>query len=334
MKFSLGLWLMVFCLGMAAPHASALNLEEYPELGAFINEMAEKHQFSTAELINWFKQAEIRPEVVEAMEKPKEALPWFEYKKNFVTDENVRKGIGFWKKNTRALARANDEFGVAPEIIIAVLGVETQYGKHTGRFPSFDTLTTLMLKYSPRKEFFRSELKEYLLLARELEINPLSIKGSYAGAIGIAQFMPSSYRAFAVDFDGDRKPDLNRKEDAIGSVANYFKQHGWKAGEPIADDAKIDGLRYGEIENQGAEPKYNVQQLRKYGIIPVQAVDKNQLAALIILEDQAGPLYRLGYYNFYVITRYNRNKNYAMAVYELSQLIRKQYDETVADDCL
>jgi len=334
MKFIFASWLMAFCITMAAPNASALNLDEYPELGAFINEIAEKHQFSTVELTNWFRQAEIRPEVVDAMEKPKEALPWSEYKKIFVTDENVRNGIEFWQKNVQTLVRANDQFGVAPEIIIAILGVETQYGKHTGRFPILDALTTLMLKYSPRKEFFRHELTEYLLLTRELAIDPLSIKGSYAGAIGIAQFMPSSYRAYAVDFDGDRKRDLNRKEDAIGSVANYFKQHGWKAGEPIANEAKIDGLRFSEIENQGPEPKYDVKQLRKYGIVPVQTVDKNQLAALITLEDQAGPLYRLGYNNFYVITRYNRNKNYAMSVYELSQLIRKQYDETIANDCL
>jgi membrane-bound lytic murein transglycosylase B len=334
MKFILGLCLIVFCLGIAAPRASALNPDEYPELGVFINEMVEKNQFSAAELNNWFKQAEIRPEIVEAMEKPKEALPWFEYKKIFVTNENVRNGTEFWKKNAQALARANDEFGVAPEIVIAILGVETQYGKHTGRFLIFDALTTLMLKYSARKEFFRSELKEYLLLARELEFSPLSIKGSYAGAIGIAQFMPSSYRAYAVDFDGDKKRDLNRKEDAIGSVANYFKRHGWKAGEPVTDEAKIDGLSYGEIENQGMEPKYDVKELRKYGITPVQTVDKNQLAALIVLQDQAGPLYRLTYNNFYVITRYNRSKNYAMAVYELSQLIRKQYDETVANNCL
>ncbi len=316
-----------------APTAYALNLEEYPELTGFIKEMAAKKNFSADELADWFKKVELRPEVVEAMEKPKEALPWSEYKKIFLTDENVRKGVEFWNKNRAALARANAEFGVAPEIIIAILGVETQYGKHTGRFPIFDALTTLAFTYPPRKEFFRRELEEYLLLTRELGISPLSIKGSYAGAIGIAQFMPSSYREYAVDFDGDRKRDLNQQEDAIGSVANYFKRHGWKAGEPITNEARVDGARHSEIENQGTEPKYKIDELRKYGVTPVRAVDKNQLTLLIALDDDAGPLYRLGYNNFYVITRYNRNINYAMAVSELSRLIRKQYDEQTASRC-
>jgi membrane-bound lytic murein transglycosylase B len=307
--------------------ARAVELDDYPRLQLFMDEMASRHDFDLKQLARWFADAEIRDDILDAIRRPKENLPWHEYRPLFVNDERRRPGLAFWRAHAETLARAEVEYGVPAEIIVSILGVETRYGRQTGRYRAFDALTTLMLRYPERSDFFRNELAEFLLLSRELGVSPLGIKGSYAGALGAPQFMPSSYRHYAVDFSGDRRRDLlNNIEDTIGSVANFLKQHGWQRDEPIVGEVQLEGSMYSWLENNGTEPRISIKYLSRYGIRPVIDTGPRELAALVRLEGEAGPVYRLGYNNFYVITRYNRSKNYAMAVVELAQDLRRLYD--------
>ena len=321
--------LSLACLLVAvSPRAHALNVDKYPALQNLIAEMADQYGYAPQQLRKTFRCARIRPEIVEAMERPKELLPWYEYSNIFLTEENVQRGARFWKKHASALARADEEYGVPAEIVVAIIGVETQFGRNKGNIPIIDALTTLTLEYPARSAFFRRELTEFLLLARELNINACRFKGSYAGAMGLPQFMPSNYRRFAVDFDSDGKRDiLASPEDAIGSVAYYLKQHGWETGAPVADEAHLEGTLYFWIEKLGLKPALPVRQLARYGIFPRRPDNTEMRAALISLEGEYGPFYRLGYNNFYVITRYNHNKRYAMAVYELGERIRQRLEE-------
>ena len=329
MRFSTLGALALTCLALvAAPRAHALNVDKYPALRSFIADMADRHGYSDPQLRRVFRCARIRPEIIEAMERPKELLPWYEYSNIFLTEENVQRGVRFWKKHAAALTRARERYGVAPEIVVAIIGVETQFGRNQGGYLILDSLATLMLDYPPRSAFFRQELTEFLLLARELDVDPCRFKGSYAGAMGLPQFMPSNYRRYAVDFDSDGKRDiLASPEDAIGSVAHYLKQHGWETGAPVADEAHLEGTLYFWIEKLGLKPALPVRQLTRYGIFPRRPDNTERHAALISLEGEYGPFYRLGYNNFYVITRYNHNKRYAMAVYEMGERIRQRMEE-------
>jgi len=326
MKSITGLLLLVpLCCSLFISPAHAVRVEENPALRSLMDEMESKHGFNRKELEDWLSQVEIRDDIIEAVYRPKENLPWYEYRKLFVNDERARRGLAFWKANAAAVFRAGSEYGVPPEIVVAILGIETFYGRQGGHYRVLDALVTLTLRYPERSDFFRNQLIEFLLLARELGVSPLSLKGSYAGAMGIPQFIPSSYRSYAVDFDGDSKRDLTDVDDAIGSVANFLKQHGWKRDEPIVGEVKLDGSMYAWLENNGLEPRISVQHLSRYGILPVQRIDARQLAALVMLEGETAPIHRLGYNNFYVITRYNRSKNYSMAVVELSEMLHKLY---------
>jgi peptidoglycan lytic transglycosylase B len=320
------LWLAGLLVA-ASPCAHALNVDKYPELQSLVSEMADQFGFAPQKLRKTFRCARIRPEIIEAMERPKELLPWYEYSNIFLTDESVQRGARFWKTHEAALTRANEKYGVPPEIIVAILGVETQYGRHKGNIAILDALTTLTLKYPSRAAYFRRELTEFLLLARELDMNACRITGSYAGAMGMPQFMPSNYRRFAVDFDANGARDiLESPGDSIGSVAVYLKEHGWEAGAPVADDANLEGTRYFWIEKLGIKPALSVRELARYGIFPRRDENTERRAALISLEGEYGPFYRLGYNNFYVITRYNHSKRYAMVVYELGERIRKRME--------
>lgn len=306
----------------------AVDFKSYPALRALAGELAENHGFSVEQLQQVFRCATLRPDIIEAIERPKELLPWHEYRKIFVTEDSARRGVQFWKQHATDIARARERYGVAPEIIVAIIGVETRYGRSQGTYPVLDALTTLMLKYPPRSDFFRGELGEFLLLTRETGVDPCQIKGSYAGAMGLPQFIPSSYRRLAVDFDGDGQRDLlESTADAIGSVAHYLHINGWEAGAPMIEEARLEGTLYFWIEKLGLKPALSVRQLAGYGVFPRHREDPERRAALISLEGEYGPFHRLGYNNFYVITRYNHNKRYAMAVVELSQLIRQRLEE-------
>ncbi len=325
----IGGFILLFAV-LATP-AAAVPVDDYPVLRALIDALAERHGFERAELRRWFAAATLRPEIVAAIEQPREALPWHEYRRGFVTEERVRLGMRFWKEHRRALARAEREHGVPAELIVAIIGIETRYGTRTGSHGVLDALVTLTLNYPRRAEFFRRELEEFLLLARELKLDPLAVKGSYAGALGIPQFMPSSYRQYAVDFDNDGARDLLRSgDDAIGSVALFLRRHGWTPGQPVVDVARVEGAPAAGPRPPGLEPVLTLREWLNHGVAPREAEagtpPAERAAALITLEGESGPLYHLGYHNFYVITRYNQSKNYAMAVYELARLIRQRYD--------
>ncbi len=321
--------LSLACLALAGiVPAQAIELKKYPALQDFAAEMEQQYGFSKTELRSAFRCVRIRPEIVEAMERPKELLPWYEYRQIFLTEDNVRRGVQFWDEHAATLARAAQQYGVPPEIIVAILGVETRFGQHAGNYPVLDALTTLTLDYPARSDFFRGQLQQYLLLARELDADPCRLKGSYAGAMGLPQFIPSSYRRYAVDFDGDGKRDIIASpDDAIGSVAYYLQENGWKPGAPVMEDVHLEGTLYFWIEKLGLKPVLPAGQLLNYGIFPRRLDDKDQRAALISFEGDYGPFYRLGYNNFYVITRYNHNKRYALAVYELGESIRQRREK-------
>lgn len=314
---------LLFLIFIQPLPAAAIDIDNYPALVEFIDMMHIQHGFSKAKLRNWFGQARIVPEIVEAISRPKEGLPWHEYRKIFVTEDRTARGVEYWKENADSLERAQREYGVDPEVIVAIIGIETRYGRNVGRHQVLSALATLALEYPRRSEFFRKELGQFLLLARELKVDPLNIKGSYAGAMGAPQFMPSSYRHYAVDFDKDGKRDLiGNTEDVIGSVANYLKQHGWQPGETITRDLFLEDWLHVLIRS--LQPAMTAENTVKP--VPVTLVAP-EAAPVVTLEGEDGPFYRFGYTNFNVIMRYNTSKRYAMAVYELSQELRKRYDE-------
>jgi membrane-bound lytic murein transglycosylase B len=294
-----------------------------PDVEAFIEEVARKHDYDRAALRRILAQAQTRPAVIRAISAPVTARPWHEFRSRFVDAARIQGGVKFWREYAAMLGRASSEYGVPPEIIVATIGIETLYGRHTGAFRVLDALTTLAFHYPPRAEFFRGELEEYLLLVREKKLNPEAVRGSYAGAIGIPQFIPSSYRRFAVDFDGDGRRDLSgTTADAIGSVANYYRAHGWRTGEAIVVPATpADGVPVGELP-RGIKPQLKVTDFKRLGMLPLAAVDEEAEVAFFVVEAEDGPRYWLGLNNFYVITRYNRSINYALTVHELAQELR------------
>ena len=296
-----------------------------PEIEAFIQEMGRKHGYEPAPLRRMFLQVQTRPSILRAMSTPGTARPWFEYRRRIVEPVRIDNGVRFWMENTAALERANREFGIPEELIVATIGIETLYGRNMGSFRILDALSTLAFEYPPRAEFFRGELEEYLLLARESGMDALGTRGSYAGAIGIPQFLPSSYRKYAIDFDGDSRRDLvGSTADAIGSVANYYRSFGWNTGAPTIVSADSGDAELGPLLAAGIRPHIKVSELKSRGLVVQEPVDDNAEATLFFLQMEAGPKLILGLNNFYVITRYNRSINYAMAVHELATAIRAQ----------
>lgn len=287
-----------------------------------MREMTHDYGFASEQLLELLGQAERKQAILDAISRPAERVkPWKEYRPIFITDSRVAQGVDFWRQNEAALTRAEQEFGVPAEVIVSIIGVETFYGRNTGNYRVIDALTTLGFDYPPRQPFFRQQLKEFLLLAREEQVDPLALTGSYAGAMGLPQFMPSSFRAYAVDFDGDGHIDIWKNPvDAIGSAANYFKQHGWTAGAPVVARAEVKGERHAEGLTEGLEPVKNAAELRALGwewrTQPEMADDTAVTA--FRLDGAEGDEYWVGLPNFYVITRYNRSVMYAMAVHQLA----------------
>ena len=317
------LWLLL-CL---VPAASADALVERPEVQQFIAAMVERHGFDAESLNQLFAQAQPRHAAVRIMtDQVVQPLPWPRYRSHFVNAWNIRHGVRFWRQHGAALARARKIYDVPEEVIVAIIGVETRYGKTQPRFPEFDTLTTLAFDYPRRAEFYRGELEQYLLLMREEQLDPLSAKGSFAGAMGIPQFMPSSYRSYAVDSNRDGRRDLWGSEaDAIGSVANYLKAYGWVAGQPVAvrtRQKEVVDSNPAAFVSTTLKPEWGAEELELLGLAPDEGLSSSALAALLAVEGEEGREYWLGYDNFYAITRYNRSLHYALAVYQLSREIR------------
>ncbi|SCX20167.1 membrane-bound lytic murein transglycosylase B [Nitrosomonas eutropha] len=293
------------------------------EVRNFITYMVNHHQYEMNELEKIFSQTNFRPDILKLISTPASAITWDEYRKRFVNIQRIRGGINFWNKHASELEQARKIYGVPEEIIVAIIGIETAYGSSTGTYRIMDALTTLAFDFPRRADYFREELEQYLLLAREQKFGLLDIKGSYAGAIGIPQFMPGSYRRYAVDFNHDGKIDLSGSAaDAIGSIGNYLKEYGWEAGKPIAVRARIRSENFQKFLDAGIEPLHSVKKLREAGIIPLDSITDDTLSALLELNSQGNRQFWLGFRNFYAITRYNRSTFYAMSVFELARAIR------------
>ena len=291
-------------------------------ISTFVSEMVEEHKFDASLLTELFDKARLHQSIIDAISRPAESKPWYESPTIFVTRERVRGGLLFWNEHADILQKVSETYMVPPQILVAIVGVETRYGKHKGSYPVLDSLSTLAFAYPPRAKFFRSELKHFLLMTREEKMDPLELKGSYAGAMGMPQFISSSFRHYAVDFDKDGKRDLwENVSDALGSVGNYFKRHGWKAGEPVTHKVEVSGLKYKTLIDGSLKPRYTPEQLRLAGVVLPAGLPADLKGNLIELENGDGVEHWVTWHNFYVISRYNHSALYSMAVYQLSNEI-------------
>ncbi len=294
----------------------------------FIAEVAARNHFEPAELTRVIERARHVPAVLRLIAPPTVTFKrsWAVYRERFLDPVRIAGGVAFWQENEAVLERATREFGVPPEIVVAIIGVETLYGRITGKFRIIDALVTLGFDDPRRAAYFRSELEQFLIWTHDSAIDPLSVLGSYAGAIGLPQFMPGSIRNFAVDFDGDGVIKLrDSAADAIGSVANFLAVHGWQAGAPTHFNAIIEDYdRIGPLAQAGIEPSFSSADLARQGVIALPAAPAGLSLALVDLPNgDDAPSYYLGARNFFVITRYNRSSFYAMAVLELAQALRE-----------
>jgi membrane-bound lytic murein transglycosylase B len=296
------------------------SIARLPEASAFVAQMVARHQFDAADLTQLLTQTCMKQSILKAMTRPAEAKPWSAYRPLFVEPIHIAQGKRFWAEHEAALGRAEAQYGVPASIIVAIIGVETSYGRNTGSFRVMDALSTLAFGYPQRAAYFRDELEQYLLLSREASFAPLSIKGSYAGAMGIGQFMPSSYRLYGVDFDGDGHRDLwENPDDAIGSVANYFHGKGWIPAALVATPATAVAEPGKGLANHGWSYRMPLVYWARVGVAENGPSSLDAEAMLLELTGANGPEYWLAYKNFYVITRYNHSFHYAMAVWQLSR---------------
>ena len=322
MKHAAGL-LLLAALALPVGAASA-SFADDPAVVEFARDLGERHAFDADELLAQFARIRPNARVLQLIRPPATPLQrsWERYRPRFLNERRIDGGVRFWQENRASLARASATYGVPEEVIVAIIGVETEYGRNTGGFGVLEALATLAFHYPRRAEFFRTELEQFLLLARENGMNALAVRGSFAGAIGIPQFMPGSQRRYAVDFDGDQRVDLGGSvDDAIGSVARFLEQHGWEPGMPVAVPAHTAGEPERALIEAGIQPTLVAGDLARQGIV----ADADP-AAVVTLVDLVSPGYAteywLGFNNFYVITRYNRSSFYAMSVFQLAEEIR------------
>lgn len=304
---------------------------DHPAVEPFVEEMRLEYGFEPGHVRSLLAEAEHKDAIIQAISRPAERVrPWHEYRKIFITDKRIADGVAFWNEHADILEKAEEVYGVEPEVILAIIGVETAYGANKGSWRVIDALATLGFDYEPRADFFRRQLKSFLVLSREQQVDPLSLTGSYAGAMGYPQFIPSSYQAYAVDFDEDGLRDIwNNPADAIGSAANYFAEHKWRHGETVAVQATVSGEDYarGFTLDQGLEAKISVGELRKLGWEPQQELEDDLQVMAFEFDAGEHKEYWLGLNNLHVITRYNRSVMYAMVVHQLADLIREARDE-------
>ena len=321
---------LVSLLLQCALPASAEGLDR-AAIAAFSQQMSARYGFNAESLTATLAQAQRRDTILTTIAKPAEHKPWYVYRPIFMTAERIDAGVRFWTEHAAVLARAEQEHGVPASIIVAIIGVETFYGRNTGNFRVMEALGTLAFHYPPRATFFRAELENFFLLARDENLDALTPTGSYAGAMGLPQFMPSSFRNFAVDFDHDGHRDIWRNpDDAIGSVANYLKQHGWVARQAIVMPV-MPGTANAALASDKLELKRTVAQFMAAGVRTFDPVDPELPAVLIAYESKDAAEYWLGFKNFYAITRYNRSPKYALAVAQLADaMVQKRRPASVA----
>lgn len=294
------------------------------EAKAFASYMQKKHGFTEDYVQMVLDKVEVRQSILDAISRPAEGKDWYEYRPIFIEQKRIKQGVEFWLEHEEILKRAEEKYQVPAEIITAIIGVETRYGRVMGSFPVVDAIATLAFHYPKRGAFFAGELEEYFVLAREQGWDLATPKGSYAGAMGMGQFIPTSYRHYAVDFDGDGNINLFENiDDAVGSVANYFHVHGWRMGEPVAEylstpDAKL----VEKFRNDTLKPKFTIGEMKQAGLDYQGSLKDSDIAGIYAFKQEAKEDYWLGFNNFYVITRYNRSPLYAMAVHQLSLEIK------------
>lgn len=303
----------------------------YPALGQFIELMAQKHGLDRQYLNGLFSQAKRKQWTLDYLAKSDQHLKgppgkgsWARYRAKFLDDRHINSGVSFWRQHQNALQRASQQYGVPAEYILGIMAVETTFGSFVGNHRIIDALTTLAFDYQRRGDYFRGELENFLVMSRSEKIDPLKPVGSFAGAMGLGQFMPSSFLEWAVDFNGDGRRDLWDPEDSIGSVANYFAQHGWQPGQPVVSPIRGNPASPGNLE-PGLDKPYSLSDLRQAGLSPAADCKCDGPLRLLWLRHQQDDEYLLGFPNFYVITRYNQSTHYAMAVHELAQAIKRAY---------
>jgi membrane-bound lytic murein transglycosylase B len=307
---------------LAAPPAHALDVDR-PEVRQYVNELVKKHGLDADYLLATLASAESQQSIIDAMERPAEKTkPWRDYRDIFITPERIEAGVAFWREHEARLKRVSERTGVPAEMLVGIVGVETYFGRRAGKFRLLDSLATLAFDYPPRSAFFRGELTQLFLLARDEKVDIDKAVGSYAGAMGAPQFIPSSYRSYAVDGDGDGKRDLfGSWDDVLASVANYFVAHRWHGGEPVVARATLGR----PVAQQPADNKLSagstVAGLGADGVRFSTDLPASAPAGLIVLEGEDGLEYWAAFHNFYVITRYNRSAMYALAVYQLGQAV-------------
>ncbi len=323
----IGLYLLyIGCLFTYSSAWALSNIEQQ-----FVKRMVNQHHFKEAEIKGYLKQAKYKQKIIDAITRPAEKTKeWFEYRPLFVTETRAKQGYQFWKENKATFDKAEQQFGVPAEIIAAIIGVETRYGRFTGGYRVLDALTTIGFHYKKRGEFFQSELEQFFLLCKEEGLNPTKPTGSYAGAMGMPQFIPSSFRNLAYDFDKDGKKDIwKNNQDVIGSVAHYFHYHQWHPGEPVAVKTALKSIdpSLAYTGRKAKKPHLSMRKLNSLNIKTPKILSLNDLATIIELKQKESADYWLGFHNFYVITRYNHSNLYAMSVFQLSQKIRALMDK-------
>lgn len=318
------------CLLIASTALHALDVTQ-DNVQLFIDEMVDEHQFDREMLTSVLEEAELKQSIIDAISSPAEKkLSWGEYRDIFLTDERIEAGAAFWNEQADMLSRIARETGVPETILIGIIGVETYYGRITGNYRVLDALATLAFHYPPRSKFFRKELGQFLLLSREEDMPATAATGSYAGAMGKPQFMPSSFRAYAVDSTGDGKRDIwENWTDVAGSIANYFNEHGWRSGEEVVAQATLGSAWDGPAPEPAntLKPTHTVASLSEDGVMFATGQQDDDVAELLAYDGRGGREYWVAFHNFFVITRYNRSVMYALAVHQLGEAVAREREQ-------
>lgn len=323
----------ILTLALVSILSASCLAQQHPGAEEFAAKAAAEYELDQEQVLLYLQDARFKQSIVDAISRPAEAKPWYKYRPIFITDKRIRGGVKFWQENEELITRASEEFGVDPQIIVAIIGVETFYGRITGSYRVLDALTTLSFYYpdtgNDRSGFFSKELMNFFVLGGKEDLPLEEVTGSYAGAMGLGQFMPSSYLEYAVDLDGDGRRDLwSSMPDVIGSVANYLRRHGWELNQPVTYPAiKSEDANLEFVAKRDFKPKIPMAEIAEGGFSSVHPVDPETPAVVAGLEEEDGEHYFITFKNFYVITRYNRSPLYAMAVYELSEAIRAGFEQ-------
>lgn len=326
MKLFLRLTCLFFLVNYSALLHADASLLTRPEVQAFLREMVIKYQFDENQLQQLFSKIELRADVAAKKAIPYSAKPWYQYEKSFVNPSHINEGLNFWRTHSKVLQQVEDTYGIPAGVIVAIFGVESSYGRSKLKYRAIDSLATLAFNASPRANYFSRELREFLLLTREQNLDPLSVKSSYDGGLGLPQFMPSSYRHYAVKIDGDNHSDLFTSiPDSIGSIANYLRQNGWQPGGMIALPAMTKEAK--EWPYARVQPQYTLPEISRQGVYPLTPVNTTERANILTMAGEAAPQHWLIFNNFYAITRYNSSPMYALVVYQLSQQLTQRYKQ-------